>query len=303
MKKIVSISLGSSQRNHKHIIEAAGEKVEMERIGTDGDVNHAIRLVQEMDGKVDAIGLGGISMYLYAAGRRYVLDEARRIASHAQQTPVVDGAGIKNSIEGKLAGIFEEKSGEKLAGRKALIVSATERYAMAESLLAAGCQLVIGDLIFAIGLPIPIYSLRTLDRVGKALLPLVCRLPIKLLYPTGTKQEEQKSAKKATRYLEEAEILTGDFHYIRRYLPERIDGKIVISNTVTKADRELLAARGASWLVTASPELGGRSFATNILDALIVAVSGRRPEELTAADYEYHLKRLSLYPRVEKLQV
>jgi hypothetical protein len=162
---------------------------------------------------------------------------------------------------------------------------------------------VIGDLIFAIGLPIPIYSLRTLDRVGKALLPLVCRLPIKLLYPTGTKQEEQKSAKKATRYLEEAEILTGDFHYIRRYLPERIDGKIVISNTVTKADRELLAARGASWLVTASPELGGRSFATNILDALIVAVSGRRPEELTAADYEYHLKRLSLYPRVEKLQV
>ena len=42
---------------------------------------------------------------------------------------------------------------------------------MAESLLAAGCQLVIGDLIFAIGLPIPIYSLRTLDRVGKALCP------------------------------------------------------------------------------------------------------------------------------------
>lgn len=302
MKRIVSVSLGSSRRNHKHILEAAGEKVELERIGTDGDLKQAIRLIEELDGKVDAIGLGGISMYLYAAGRRYILDEARRLASHAKRTPVVDGAGIKQNIEGKLAGIFEEKSGEKLAGRKALIVSAVERYAMAESLVTAGCQLLIGDLIFALGLPIPIYSLRTLDRVGKLLLPLICRLPIDLVYPTGSKQEEQKSKKKATRYLEEAEVITGDFHYIRRYLPEKLDGKVIISNTVTQADRELLAKRGASWLVTASPELGGRSFATNILDALVVAVSGRRPEELTAADYEECLKKLSLYPRVENLQ-
>jgi hypothetical protein len=302
MKRIVSVSLGSSRRNHKYVIDAAGEKVELERIGTDGDVKQAIRLIRELDGKVDAIGLGGISMYLYAGGRRYILDEARRIASHAKQTPVVDGAGIKQTIEGKLAGIFEAKTGEKLAGRTALIVSAVERYAMAESLLAAGCRLLIGDLIFALGLPVPLHSLRTLDRVGKALLPLICRLPIKMLYPTGSKQEEQKSAKKATRFLEEAEILTGDFHYIRRHLPEKLDGKAIISNTVTRTDRELLAERGASWLVTASPELGGRSFATNILDALVVAVSGRRPEELTAADYEDHLKKLSLYPRVENLQ-
>jgi len=302
MKRIVSVSLGSSRRNHKYVIDAAGEKVELERIGTDGDVKQAIRLIRELDGKVDAIGLGGISMYLYAGGRRYILDEARRIASHAKQTPVVDGAGIKQTIEGKLAGIFEAKTGEKLAGRTALIVSAVERYAMAESLLAAGCRLLIGDLIFALGLPVPLHSLRTLDRVGKALLPLICRLPIKMLYPTGSKQEEQKSAKKATRFLEEAEILTGDFHYIRRHLPEKLDGKAIISNTVTRTDRELLAERGASWLVTASPELGGRSFATNILDALVVAVSGRRPEELTAADYEEHLKKLSLYPRVENLQ-
>lgn len=301
MKRIVSVSLGSSQRNHKYVLETAGEQFELERIGTDGDVNHAIRLVRELDGKVDAIGLGGISMYLYAAGRRYVLAEARRIAGNARQTPVVDGSGIKNTVEGRLAETFETKSGEKLAGRTALIASAVERYPMAESLLAAGCRLLIGDLIFALGVPVPLYSLRALDRVGKTLLPLICRLPIKLLYPTGSKQEKQ-TAKKATRFLEKTEILTGDFHYIRRFLPEKLDGKVIISNTVTQADRKLLAERGASWLVTASPELGGRSFATNILDALVVAVSGRRPEELTAADYEHYLKKLSLVPRVENLQ-
>lgn len=302
MKKIVSISLGSSTRNHKHTFEVAGEQIEMERLGTDGDVGHAMRLIRELDGKVDAIGLGGISLYLYAADRRYVLCEAQRLANNARQTPVVDGAGIKNTLEGRLVKIFEEQSGEKIAGRKAVIVSAVERYEMAKSLVNAGCRLMIGDLIFALGLPIPLYSLRTLDRVATALLPLIRRLPIKVLYPTGSAQEKVDTSHKATRYLEEADILAGDFHYIRKNLPQVLVGKVIITNTVTENDRKLLTERGASWLVTASPELGGRSFATNILDALVVAISGRRPEELTAADYDHYLDYLSFHPRVEKLQ-
>src|SRR5690606_15870307 len=121
-------------------------------------------------------------------------------------------------------------------------------------------------------------------------------------YPTGSAQEKVDTSHKATRYLEEADILAGDFHYIRKNLPQVLVGKVIITNTVTENDRKLLTERGASWLVTASPELGGRSFATNILDALVVAISGRRPEELTAADYDHYLDYLSFHPRVEKLQ-
>ena len=58
MKRAVSISIGSSKRNKAVEVTLLGEKVSIERIGTDGDMEKAAHLYQEMDGKVDAFGVG-----------------------------------------------------------------------------------------------------------------------------------------------------------------------------------------------------------------------------------------------------
>ena len=50
MKRAVGISLGSSQRDKRVLINFKGVPVEVERIGTDGDVEKAIRLFAELDG-------------------------------------------------------------------------------------------------------------------------------------------------------------------------------------------------------------------------------------------------------------
>lgn len=300
MKRIVSVSIGSSKRNHTYRTELLGEEIEIKRVGTDGDINRAIQIMRELDGKVDAIGLGGISLYLSAGGREYLLRDALRITRNVTKTPIVDGCRIKNTLESGLVSFFEEKTGLKVSGRPGIIVCAVERYRLAESLIQAGCRLIIGDIIFVLELPIPLYSLRVLDRLGKVLLPVMCRVPIKYLYPTGKDQDREKQGK-PSKFLSEAEIIAGDFHYIRKYLPKDLSNKIIITNTVTEADRQTLADRKASWLVTASPDLGGRSFGTNVLEAMVVALSGRRPEELTADDYGNFLKRLNLHPRVDRL--
>ena len=59
MKRAVSISLGSSSRNKSVDINLLGETIRMERIGTDGDMQKATDLYTELDGKVDAFGVGG----------------------------------------------------------------------------------------------------------------------------------------------------------------------------------------------------------------------------------------------------
>ena len=64
MKHVVSISIGSSKRNHRAELEIMGEKFIIERIGTDGDMDRAVELVRQLDGKVDAFGLGGMDMYI-----------------------------------------------------------------------------------------------------------------------------------------------------------------------------------------------------------------------------------------------
>ena len=58
MKRAVSVSIGSSKRDKAVEIELLGERVRIERIGTDGDMEKAARMYQELDGKVDAFGRG-----------------------------------------------------------------------------------------------------------------------------------------------------------------------------------------------------------------------------------------------------
>lgn len=62
MKHAVSVSLGSSTRNKTVEVDLLGETVRIERIGTDGDEAKARQLFREMDGKVDAFGVGCMDM-------------------------------------------------------------------------------------------------------------------------------------------------------------------------------------------------------------------------------------------------
>ena len=74
-KHIISISLGSSKRDANAVLDLAGQKVHIERRGTDGDFNKARQLMEQWDGKVDAMGLGGTDLYVYAGQERYTFRE------------------------------------------------------------------------------------------------------------------------------------------------------------------------------------------------------------------------------------
>lgn len=99
MKKVISISLGSSARDAEGILRLGGETISLARRGTDGDVAKAAALLEAFDGNVDAIGLGGTDLYLVAGTHRYVFRESARLLSHVKRTPLVDGSGLKNTLE------------------------------------------------------------------------------------------------------------------------------------------------------------------------------------------------------------
>ena len=94
MKTIVSVSLGSSSRDHRAHVNLLGEEFDISRVGTDGKLDVALKKIEELDGKVDAIGLGGIDVYLYAGTKRYALRDGLRLLNAAKITPVVDGSGL-----------------------------------------------------------------------------------------------------------------------------------------------------------------------------------------------------------------
>ena len=68
----------------------------MERIGTDGDMNKMIALLKELDGQVDAFGLGGIDLYRHSRPPVH-FRRRQKIVSAVRKTPIVDGSGLKDT--------------------------------------------------------------------------------------------------------------------------------------------------------------------------------------------------------------
>ena len=85
-------------------------------------------------------------------------------------------------------------------------------------------------------------------------------------------------------------------------MPEQMTGKTIITNTVTKEDRELLKKAGVHCLITTTPNFNGRSFGTNVLEAALVALAGRSCS-LDAEEYEKLLEKHNIQPGIEYFSV
>ncbi|RLC62778.1 MAG: quinate 5-dehydrogenase [Chloroflexota bacterium] len=298
MKRAVSVSLGSSTRDKKVTITLLGEEITLERIGTDGDVEKAIRLFNELDGEVDALGVGGIDLGLTVAGRYYPLYDAQKLVAGVKQTPVVDGGGLKLTLERGVAQFIEREIGDEVQPKRVLITAGADRYGSALSFDEAGYEIIFGDLGFGLGIPIPLHSLRALRILARILMPIAGRLPMEFLYPTGKKQEE--IVPKFGKWYAWATVVSGDCLYIKRHMPDRLDGKVIATNTTTPADVEAFRQRGVRYLVTTTPRLEGRSFGTNVIEAALVAIAGKgRP--LTTDELQEMLEQLDLKPTLQRL--
>lgn len=303
MKRVVSVSLGSPKGDKTVRAVLLGEEFEISRIGTDGDMEKFAALVRELDGKVDAIGLGGIDLYLYAGSHRYTIRDAAKLAANAKTTPVVDGSGIKNTIERETIDWLQDHGVVDFAGKKVLVVCGVDRFGMAQAVWNLTKSVVYGDLMFDVGVPVPIRGYRQLELLARSLLPVVRLLPFQWLYPTGKKQE--KTTPKHERFFRWADVIAGDCKIIMRFMPPpesgAMSGKVVVTNTLTSDDVESLRLRGVETLVTSTPEFEGRTFATNVLEGIIIALTGKRPEDMSPADYLDTLRKLEWTPTVRRL--
>ena len=303
MKKILSVSLGSPSRNHttRHVF--LEQECELSRQGTGADFEKALAMYREYDGKVDAFGVGGLEFYLRVGERRYYFREGKRIRAAVKISKIGDGNSIKHLLVRRAMTALESKlneSGQTLRGMKALKTNAVDRYGMAAALVDFGCQPVFGDLMFSLGIPIPVRKLSTVRMVAAILLPVVTQLPFKLFYPLGSAQDKDPEPR-WTKYYNESTVLAGDFVSIRAHMPNDLSGKIIVTNTTTAKNVEELQKRGLHILVTTTPRLEGRSFGTNVMEATLRALIDKPDPEITEADFLDLIERIPLEPNLEVL--
>ena len=298
MKRAVSISLGSTTRDKAVEVNLLGETVRIERIGTNGDEAKARQMFREMDGKVDAFGVGGIDLGVHTPWKFYPLYGALKLVQDVKQTPYVDGSGLKETLEARVMQWVEEKIGDKIQPKTAFLVAGITRYGMTESFIKAGYDCVFGDLMFGLDVPVAINSMSSLKTVAKVLMPIVGRMPLSMLYPTGEKQEQVTP--KYEKYYQGNTVIGGDFLYVKQHMPEDMNGKIIVTNTTTPADVEFLKKRGIKYLVTTTLNFDGRTFGTNMMEAALVAVAGKK-RVLTVDELNELIDQLGFEPQLQEL--
>ena len=150
------------------------------------------------------------------------------------------------------------------------------------------------------GIPV---SVRPADDEGSGtlaaiLIPIVTLFPFEWLYPTGDKQNEHKP--KYENWYQWATVIAGDCLYIKRHMPLNMQGKVVVTNTTTPEDVEFFRKCGIKYLITTTPVMDGRSFGTNMMEAALVAISGKgRP--LSFDELNELLDKLGFEPQLQEL--
>ena len=293
VKRAVGISLGSSKRDKSVTVSLNGQTIQVDRIGTDGDLQKARRLYLDLDGKVDAFGVGGVDLHLRLDGREYPLHAALKLVSGVRQTPLCDGSGLKHTLERRVFQLARAQLGD-IRFRQAFVPVAADRSGLAEAVAEVAEKTVFGDLMVALGVPVPIYGIPAFKRVARVMLPIVSHFPMSMLF-YGSDGAEQEP--KYVKYFEGSDLIAGDFLFMRKYMPMNLKGKTILTNTTTEENIALLKARGVKTVITTTPRYDGRSFGTNTTEAMLTAYAGKG-RRLSDEELNELIDELGLKPTV-----
>lgn len=293
MRHAISISLGSSKRDKSVKVNLNGQEILVERVGMDGDVPKAARMYAELDGKVDAFGVGGVDLYLRLDEKEYPLHAALKLVSGAKQTPLCDGRGLKHTLERRVFQLAKSQLGD-MHFKQAFVPVAVDRIGLAEAVAEVAERTVFGDLMVALGVPIPIYGVPSFKRVARIMLPIVSYFPMSMLFYGSDGAEHEP---KYTKFFEESDLIAGDFLFMRKYMPSSLKGKTVVTNTTTEENIALLKERGVKMVITTTPRYDGRTFGTNMTEAMLTAYAGKG-RRLTDMELNEVIDELDLRPTI-----
>lgn len=280
MKRAVSVSLGDSRRDKRLEVSLGGQPVLIERIGADGDPARARALFEALDGQVDALGVGGVDLYLRLDGREYPLLHPLRMVRRVKRTPLCDGRGLKHTLERRLFELIDTSPVQLPHFQRAFIPTGIDRMGLAEALNAVSDKVVFGDL-FTFGIPWPITGLSAFKRVMRLLLPVLSVLPMSVLYGISANPKRPQKPN-AMRFL------------------AQLDGQVVITNTANETTFDALRQRGVRQVISTTPRYDGHTFGANMIESMLAACAGRG-RRLHDAELDALIDILGLKPTVTRL--
>ena len=311
MKKVVSISLGSSKLDCNFKTKFLGQDFQVVRIGADHKSWRARQLLREWQGKADAIGLGMVLDHYWVGTNYFLQQSTRKLEKLAGDTPVSTGAKLREIVQEWSLRSAQVELGNIFNNARVLFLSGATNYRMASVMSEFTQNLSFADPVLQFGAPKLLHSLRALERyaagshpilrykAGAGLLPSFS--PVKLL--------NQRVLKKA---VVDADVIVAPYNQLLHYEPEQLAGKTVLTSTVSPQRLEVLKEKGVRLVIDCSIQPFEQPLeqivGLNVVEAMIIAALEKEPEDISQDDYleiftDLDLKTRILYPIAGKKQI
>ncbi|MCP4417309.1 MAG: serine carboxypeptidase [Chloroflexi bacterium] len=283
-------------------IELLDNNIHIRHIGCEQDLDKMAAQIKALDGQVTAVALDGIVKTLRLGKAKVIHPDAEPLFNIAQETPVVDGSGVRAAMERWAVRLADEAQPGIWSRKRVLMAPGLNHGGLAQALAQYTKELRYADPTVYFALPsVPgVGNVEALPRIAEPTLNQLRSYPFRRLFPQAGETIRPRSPK----LFEWADILAGHMEGIRRYGPEQLKRKIVVAESANEEDVADLRARGVSAIVTTMPPLGHKlaHLGAALFEACLVALRPDPNAALTENTYLNLMAQIEWTPGIQYLQ-
>ncbi|MCO5192384.1 MAG: serine carboxypeptidase [Anaerolineae bacterium] len=272
MNKIVVLHFRPTERRTE-AIRLLDNTISVEHIGCDKDLAVMSAHISDFDGKVDAIALEGVAKTLRIGSDRVTHVEGAKLFAIAQETPVVDGSGVRAAMERWALRLADDNQPGIWSRKQILLVPSLNHSGLTKAFRQYTEEVHAADArIYDPNAPILFSLKRMADQSFRLIFPAAGT--------AGVKRDEEM--------FKSADIIAGDMGAIRRYSPASLKSKTIVTEYATDEDVADLQSRNASVLVTTMPSLTDNDLAEHgaaVFEAALVSIREDQSAPLSEDTY------------------
>ncbi len=295
MKKVVTVTLGSSKQDFEFKTKFLGQDFSVRRLGADMDTGKAWELMRRQQASADAIGVGEISDHYHVGLRTIINKDTQHLTNVVTRVPVTTGATLRRLLQVRAVRYVQKELGNYFNNNLVLFLSGMRNYDMAVALSDYTKNLSFADALFQTGAPTMLTSLEQLELYAKG-------SELILSSATGRALEASLSSFKNNRVasvVAKSHVIVGTFAEIKAVgSPANLEGKTLITSAVDDERMAFFTKCKVNLVVDVSPKLFDKVVGVNTIEAMILAALDKRQEEVSDDDFEEILDELEITPRL-----
>ena len=298
MKKIISVSLGSSEQDYEFNTNFLDQDFTVKRIGTNGNKTEAWEQLQRLQSKCDAMGVGMVSDDLQVGEYEFKCAETQKLTRVVTRVPVTTGARVRRLIQCSAIKYVQKELGDYFNNNKVLFLSGMANHEMAMLMSEYTPNIRFADPIIKSGLPTFLNSISSLERYAKG------RHHLNKILPVDTEKRRMPSLPKVKKHLiskamKNSHVVVGKCADLRKYgSAESLKDKTIITSFVTDDDFEFFKEAEVNLAIDVSPHIFDQMVGVSVIEAMILAASDVPADELSRIDIADIIKELDIKPRL-----